>query len=207
MIDAPINELVSALIKAQEEIRPIQPNAENPFLHNKYADLGAHIQGIMPALRKNGLTVTQLVFGEGGNIGVETILAHTSGQGLTSKVSMPATDEKGKSGAQVAGSIVSYLRRYALAAIVNAYSGDDDDGAGAVKKPKTEQPWSDLQLKAVMASTPAADTQQAARFLDATKLPRNVAPGVIEAFGKAYAAGQADGLSKEDALAKARKGS
>jgi len=202
-INTPVDKLVSALIEAQAEIRPIQPNAENPFLHSKYADLGSHIEGIMPALRKHGLTVTQLIFGEGGSIGVETILAHTSGQRLSSKISLPVADEKGKSGAQVAGSIVSYLRRYALAAIVNAYSGDDDDAVETAKKPK--QSWTSEQVKTVLGHTKATGPEQAIKFLDAAKLPKTVTPQQIEAVCKAYAAKLADGLEKEDALEDARK--
>ena len=151
-----IDKLVGALIEAQAEIRPIQLNAENPFLHSKYADLGSHIEGIMPALRKHGLTVTQLVFGEGGSIGVETVLAHTSGQRLSSKISLPVVDEKGKSGAQVAGSIVSYLRRYALAAIVGAYSGDDDDAAVPIKKTGPTVARKELTTRPQAVNNPAA---------------------------------------------------
>jgi hypothetical protein len=43
--------------------------------------------------------------------------------------------EKGKSGAQVAGSVITYLRRYSLAAILNLYSEEDNDG----NKPAVER--------------------------------------------------------------------
>ena len=36
--------------------------------------------------------------------------------------------EKGKSNAQVAGSIITYLRRYSLASILGMYSDEDTDG-------------------------------------------------------------------------------
>ena len=185
------DKLIPALIKAQEEIRPIQPNAENPFLHSKYADLGAHVDGIMPILRKNGLTITQLVFGTDGQVGVETILAHVSGQNVTSKIAMPIIDEKGKTGAQVAGSIISYLRRYALAAIVGAYSGDDDDAAATGKKPvqtrpnlskPVQQQYSQEQIAAVLQHTQAGTQENALLFLRKGKVPVGSTIQQIESF-------------------------
>ena len=48
---------------------------------------------------------------------------------------MPIGEEKGKSSAQVAGSIVTYLRRYSLASILGIYSDEDGDG----NKPEPER--------------------------------------------------------------------
>jgi len=130
-----INELAGALSKAQGEMPAAKFNSTNPFLKNKYADLGAVIEASRPVLVKHGLSVSQLVIGNGEHIGVETILLHSSGQWISSVVTLPAGDEKGKSMAQVAGSIVSYLRRYALSAILGIYADEDSDG----NQPKTAQ--------------------------------------------------------------------
>lgn len=128
-----INELAAALAKAQAKIKAAQMNAVNPFLKNKYADLGATWDACRSALTDNGLSVVQLPFTLENRIGLETVLMHSSGQFISTDMSMEAGDEKGKSDAQVAGSIISYLRRYMLAAMVGVYSDEDTDGNKAEK--------------------------------------------------------------------------
>lgn len=135
-----LNELAAALSAAQAEMPAAKFNAVNPFLKNKYAGLGSVIEASRPVLAKHGLSVSQLVIGEGSEIGVETVLLHKSGQWMSSVVMMEAGEEKGKSDAQVAGSIVSYLRRYSLAAILNMYADEDTDGnQGKQEQRKQEQ--------------------------------------------------------------------
>ena len=123
-----IQNLAAALSKAQAEFPVIKFDSVNPFLKNGYASLGAVIAGGRPVLAKNGLAVTQLTFGEDGVVGVETMLTHSSGEWISDRVSMQVGEERGKSSAQVAGSIVTYLRRYALASILGVYADEDGDG-------------------------------------------------------------------------------
>ena len=130
-----IQNLSAALSKAQAEMPAIKFDSKNPFLKNDYASLGAIIAGARPVIAKHGLSVSQLTFGEEGVAGVETVLMHTSGEWISSSISMPVGEEKGKSSAQVAGSIVTYLRRYSLASILGIYSDEDGDG----NKPETER--------------------------------------------------------------------
>ena len=124
-----IQNLAAALSKAQAEFPVIKFDSVNPFLKNGYASLGAVIAGGRPVLAKNGLAVTQLTFGEDGVVGVETMLTHSSGEWISDRVSMQVGDERGKSSAKVAGSIVTYLRRYALASILGIYADEDGDAA------------------------------------------------------------------------------
>jgi len=138
-----IVNLSKALSQAQGEMPVIKFNSTNPFLKNHYADLGAIIAGTRPVLAKNGLAVTQLTFGEDGVVGVETILTHLSGEWISDRVSMQVGEERGKSSAQVAGSIVTYLRRYALASILGVYADEDGDGnkpAPAELKAREDKP-------------------------------------------------------------------
>jgi hypothetical protein len=53
---------------------------------------------------------------------------HSSGEYIESGMALPLGDEKGKSLAQVAGSIITYLRRYAYSAILGLYADEDTDG-------------------------------------------------------------------------------
>lgn len=132
-----IDQLAKALSAVQKQVKPVAFNSVNPFLKNKYADLGAVIEACKQALYDNGFAVTQLATNDGG-IGVETVLMHESGQWISSTISLPLGDEKGKSLAQVAGSIVTYLRRYALAAIVGLYADEDSDGNSPTQHATTQ---------------------------------------------------------------------
>lgn len=134
-----IAKLSGALSKAQSEMPAAELNATNPFLKNKYADLGSIIKAAKPVLGKHGLSVAQSTTSNNGDIGVTTLLIHESGEWLEDTVYLPLGDEKGKSQAQVAGSIVSYLRRYSLASMLCIYADEDTDGeTGKGEKPKAE---------------------------------------------------------------------
>lgn len=124
-----INKIVDALIKAQAEMPVVSFDATNSFIGNRYATLGKVIEVTRPVLTKHGLSVVQMVVSENGEIGVETILMHVSGEWISSKATIPVEPEKGKSKAQVAGSNISYIRRYALAAACGIYTDEDTDGS------------------------------------------------------------------------------
>lgn len=122
-----IKELATALCKAQSEIKPAEMNSINPFLKNKYADLGSVIKAVAPALKANNLSYSQLVTGDDGKIGVTTILMHTSGEWIQSTMMMRLASDKGLSMAQSAGAIISYLRRYSLSALLGVYADEEND--------------------------------------------------------------------------------
>ena len=133
-------ELALALSKAQAEMPPAELNAVNPFLKNKYADLGSIIKTSKPIIAKHGLSISQFPTSNGDKIGVTTILMHSSGEWIESTMMLPVGEEKGKSSAQVAGSIISYLRRYALSSVLGMYADEDIDGNGQkpVKQTKSK---------------------------------------------------------------------
>jgi len=132
------DNLATALSKAQGEMPAVKFDSKNPFLKNNYASLGAIIATSKPILAKHGLAVTQLVYNEGDQVGVETILMHSSGEHISTRISMATEAEKGKSAAQVAGSIITYLRRYSLASILGLYADEDGDGNKPVEATKPE---------------------------------------------------------------------
>lgn len=137
-----INELATALAKAQSEMKPAVKDADNPFFKSKYADLATVWESIRNPLSKNGLCVSQLIGSDGNVVTVETVLMHTSGQFISGKLSMTAKDPMPQSIASAS----TYARRYGLSAIVGVSSEEDDDGAQAsgtnghkeVKKAVTE---------------------------------------------------------------------
>lgn len=123
-----INDLAAALAKAQAAMKAAPMNANNPFLKNKYAGLGAVIEASRPHLTANGLAVSQLVTTEGDIVTVETVLMHASGQFISSCMSIQADQSKGLSFAQSVGAVITYMRRYAYASAVGIYADEDTDG-------------------------------------------------------------------------------
>jgi len=137
-----IKSLAGALSQAQAEMPAVKFNAINPFLKNKYADLGAVIDTSKSILAKHGLSVSQLVESQDNKIGVTTILMHNSGEWLESTCWLELGEERGKSNAQVAGSIITYLRRYSLASILGMYADEDSDGNKPDKQDNKVKPVS-----------------------------------------------------------------
>jgi len=147
-----IGELAKALCKAQAEMKAAELNANNPFFKSKYADLGSVIEAIRKPFANNGLSFSQLVTSESGAIGLESMLLHESGEWISTSMSLPFGEEKGRSLAQNAGSIITYMRRYQLSALVGVYTGDDDDGNDKPKskpaqKAPTPAPSSEMTLE------------------------------------------------------------
>lgn len=134
-----IEMLAAALSKAQSEMPSAPMLATNPFLKNKYADLGTIIKTATPILVKNGLAVSQQVVTESDRIGVTTTLLHSSGQWIEGTISLPIGEERGKSMAQVAGSVITYLRRYSYGAIVGIITDEDNDGHKPESQKQTNQ--------------------------------------------------------------------
>ena len=123
-----IKELAAALVGFQSELKPVKFNKKNQFLGNRYADLGAIIDETRPRLAAYGLAIIQNAVSEGDQIGIETLILHKSGEYMGNSFTMTTGPEKGKSAAQVAGSIITYARRYGLAAILGLYTDEDTDG-------------------------------------------------------------------------------
>jgi hypothetical protein len=122
-----INELASALAKAQGEITGALKDSANPFFKSKYADLASCWDACRAALSKNGLAVIQAPTTEAGETYLVTILTHSSGQSMRSSLKVqPAKDDM-----QALGSALTYARRYALAAMVGIAQVDDDGNAAS----------------------------------------------------------------------------
>jgi len=134
-----INELSAALAKAQGAMEAAKMGSVNPFLKNKYADLGSVIQAARAPLAANGLSFTQHPSVTETHVTVTTLLAHSSGQWITSEISLPLDGGKGLSLAQSMGAIITYLRRYTLSAILGIYADEDTDGnEGKTNKPQAK---------------------------------------------------------------------
>lgn len=137
-----IKELAIALNKAQSEMSGASKAKDNPFFKSKYADMSEVIKAVKEPFANNGLSYVQFPIEEGGRIGIETILMHTSGEYLSNSFTVQLT----KQDAQGAGSAITYCRRYGLQAVAGIPSEDDDGNSASPQqapqaKPDDNKPW------------------------------------------------------------------
>lgn len=148
-----IGELAKALAAAQGEMSAAAKDATNPHFKTRYADLASIMDACRGPLTKHGLSVVQLPGrGDDGTVTLTTMLMHASGQHIGSTVGARPAQEN----PQVVGSILTYLRRYALASVVGVVS-DDDDGEAA-SQPARNPPARPVEThrQAHPAATPSA---------------------------------------------------
>lgn len=124
-----LEHLATALAKAQAKIETASKDANNTHFGSRYADLASVWSACREALTSEGLSVVQLPCGEGERVGLTTMLLHASGQWMSSTI-YATPDRKGP---QAVGSVLTYLRRYSLAAAVGV-APDDDDGEAATDR-------------------------------------------------------------------------
>jgi len=134
-----IGALALALSKLQGEV--MDAHKDKSAYNYKYADLAGVLEIARPLLAKYELSVSQLcTSSELLGVGVTTMLMHSSGEYICSDFMMPLTAAKGSNAAQIAGSIITYARRYSLAAMIGITQTDDD----ASSKPEIKEPSSAL---------------------------------------------------------------
>jgi len=170
-----LDKISPAIVAALADIENATKDAQNRHFQSTYATLAALIDATKSGLAKHGLAVIQSPGFEGGLVLVTTRVLHTSGQWIEGVVSSPI----GKSDPQGVGSAITYLRRYALAAMCGI-TQEDDDGNGAAKvkptsksAPKnpevTDIEWAALKadLAQIDAMADAPDTAKAHAVVDA----------------------------------------
>jgi hypothetical protein len=131
-----IGELAGALAMAQGEMENATKSAVNPFFKSKYADLAAVLNVVRPALAKHDISVIQLPSFDEGQVSVETVLAHKSGEWISVVFSAPSG---GKTDIQSIGSIISYVRRYSMSSVCGIAQEDDDGNAAVAPEPQKKQ--------------------------------------------------------------------
>lgn len=122
-----IDQLATALADAQGKVTDATKTKENPAFRSRYADLASVLDAVRSPLSAAGIAFIQSPTAADGRVYVTTTLVHKSGQWVSETMSAkPARDD-----AQSIGSVVTYLRRYGLMAMVGI-APDDDDGEAAV---------------------------------------------------------------------------
>jgi hypothetical protein len=116
------NELMAALSKAQGEIAGAPKDSINPHYKSRFSSLESVLDCIKAPFAKNGLCVVQGLLNHDGELGVETLLGHSSGQWMSSTVFCKPI----KTDPQGLGATATYLRRFALSALCGVAQIDDD---------------------------------------------------------------------------------
>jgi hypothetical protein len=135
-----LDQLFTALAKAQGEFGLAEQDGWNPFFKSNYATLTELVRVSRPALTKYGVHVKFKSYEKDGIPFVRTTIGHSSGQFESSEVRI----EPMKKDVQSLGSYKSYVMRYEYKALTGVMvRGDeaDDDGESTMARtsPKTNQ--------------------------------------------------------------------
>ena len=165
-----IDQIAAALSEFQSEIKQPELSKEVSVKTRtggtysfKYADLSSCVKAAVPALKKAGLAVTQLVIG--GTL--TTLLVHKSGQWFKSELQIGNSPDY-----QALGSAITYLKRYSYCAILGIVADTDDDanaacGNEATFKEPAKRSSSKKSGGATAVAFTGADLKQALAELDA----------------------------------------
>lgn len=159
--------LAPALAAAQGEIEMAAKDSVNPHFKRTYADLASVVRACRPALAKHGLAVVQVITG-----GYLLTRLMCGDEYIESDLRLTLDDASGRTAVQALGSSITYLRRYALAAIVGVAPDEDDDGNSAGVRPperadrtNRHQEYSEPGKREAPAQSPAQPQVSAAEVL------------------------------------------
>lgn len=169
------DKLAAALVAFQGEVPAIPKNRTAKITTKtggsysyQYADLSDMLAAIREPLRRNGLAVTQMLTTgvTAANMAIHTKIWHESGQSESEMFEFPVA---GRSPQEI-GSLITYMKRYALSAALGVSTDDDDDGNAATNtiKPKQQSPAEEAltELGAVVARHQLDKAAVAKRFSD-----------------------------------------
>lgn len=117
-----------AISREKEVTVPTKTGGSYKF---KYAPLDAILAAVRGPLAANGLAIVQLLDEDV----LVTSLLHADGAVLSGRTPIPQTE-----GIQAYGSAITYLRRYALQAILGIAAEEDDDGNRAAGQGASVRP-------------------------------------------------------------------
>ena len=121
-----LDKLFKGMNDFRSQLKQPVKDANNPFFKSNYVTLEGVQNAIDAAIKGTGLAYTQIVKNDdNGNVGVETIITHESGQYLTTGV-LALRPEKATP--QGYGSTITYAKRYQLSSAFGVSSDVDDDG-------------------------------------------------------------------------------
>jgi len=120
-----LDQIFTALAKAQGEFKVAKKDTENPFFKKNYADLESIVDSARPSLSKNGLSFVQFTSITEGILILTTRVCHSSGQWIEGSYPLkPQKDDP-----QSLGAALTYAKRNALKAALGIVEADEDDDA------------------------------------------------------------------------------
>lgn len=149
-----ITELLSALAEVQSEL-PTMPKSSQAYGY-KYTDLDTITQTIKPILSKHGIGYIQSVGGLTENaLTLTTRIFNKKGEYIEDTAALPTITSTKNNAAQTLGMSITYMRRYALCAMLGITSDEDVDAniTGIVQTQKSNKPT--LQKQEARSSQPA----------------------------------------------------
>ena len=145
-----MQQIATALVKAQKAFAPALRTTQLGHLNRKYADLATCIDSVIDALNANGIALVQRTHQDEAGATVETLFIHESGETISGGLlHVPAS----KQDPQGYGSALTYARRYSLMAACGIAPEDDDGEAATAAVAKA--------LKPVAKSVAKAEVRQA----------------------------------------------
>ncbi len=167
-MSAEIKDIAAALSALQGSIKQPKLNKEVEVKTKtggkykfKYADLSTCAEAAAPALKENGLAVSQIIC----NWTLITLLTHKSGQWIKSElpISLPGNSVD----YQALGSAITYIKRYSYCAILGIVADADDDANAACGNEATFKGQSNTSTAA--AAYTGAQLQEALARLNQCK--------------------------------------
>jgi len=152
-----IDQIMSALAKAQAEITPAVKDSANPYFKSKYADLSSISNACRVPLSTAGIAVTQSLITIEGQLTLVTTLGHSSGQWLRSYAPIITA----KMDSQSVGSACTYMRRYSLASICGVVT-DDDDGEASMARASSINSMRSPMRSSIPPKQPYVEAQEPA---------------------------------------------
>ena len=142
--------LYKALAAFQQEVPHVYKGTEG--YGYSYADWGQTLDTINPYMAKHGLGFTQPLDGTK----LKTIVFHIeSGESIESSVDIPQDVNLAKMNAfQVAGSAITYYKRYSLGSVLGLITDADQDAAGEQVKPKATKEVRDRKAESAAGPEP-----------------------------------------------------
>lgn len=130
---ATTTKLIESLLNFHKMDVQIKKNVTVPVGNGRtrsYSSLDELLSKIKPALAKNDLILMQFLAGPD----VVTMLMHKSGEFIASKIGFIAMSGVNVNELQKAGGGYTYLKRYAISALLAINADEDDDGESSVGK-------------------------------------------------------------------------
>lgn len=122
-----ITTLLESMVKAQAEFKTLPKDKEG--YGYKYTDLDTVITAVRPILAKHNLGFMQSLTMTEGRPGITTRIFNTAGEWIEDTIGLPDVAMAKTNAAQNMGAAITYMKRYALSAILGISSDEDTDAA------------------------------------------------------------------------------